>query len=313
MHATDSITPNEFAPIATFQRDSVSPDRRKHSERAEYPRPLPPSASPIPFPRPLQDDPSVQSPYTNAPDANLDEIDRALSLASHELKSPLSTILASLQLIETKVERVASLPPNTPEFGKTVARIQELLALAERQVELEDRLATDLVDACRTRSAQLTLAPQLCELGQVVEDAVAAQRVAFPRRIIYLALPEQYAPVYADPTRIAQVVTNYLTNALKYSPADRPVTVQVAVRSASVRVSVCDLGPGLASAELKRIWERFYRVRGVEAHAATGAGLGLGLYIAREIVQLHGGRVGVTSKLAHGATFWFTLPLVRAA
>src|SRR5262249_2551828 len=238
--ATDSITPHEFASMVTLQRDAISPDRRKHSVRAEYPRPLPPSASPIPFPQPTQDDPRVQSRTTSAPSATLAELDRAVSLASHELKSPLSTILASLQLIETKVERVASLPPNTPELGKTVARIQELLALAARQVELEDRLATDLVDACRTRSAQLALAPQLCELGQVVEDAVAAQRVAFPRRIIYPALPDQYAPVYADPTRIAQVVTNYLTNALKYSPADRPVTVQVAVRSASVRVSVCD-------------------------------------------------------------------------
>jgi signal transduction histidine kinase len=313
MHATDSITPNVFASMVTLERYSVSPDRRKHSVRAEYPRPLPPSASPIPFPQPVQNDPRVQSPNTSAPSATLDEIDRALSLASHELKSPLSTILASLQLIETKVERMACLPPNTPELGKTVARIQELLALAERQVELEDRLATDLVDACRTRSAQLTLAPQLCDLGQLVADTVAAQRVAFPRRIIYLALPDQCAPVYADPTRIVQVVTNYLTNALKYSPSDRPVTVQVRVRSARVRVSVRDLGPGLASAELKRVWERFYRVRGVDAHAAIGAGLGLGLYIAREIVQLHGGRVGVTSKPAYGATFWFTLPLVRAA
>src|SRR5262249_23114969 len=146
--------------------------------------------------------PNTSAPNTSAPSATLDEIDRALSQASHELKSPLSTILASLQLIETEVERVASLSPDTPELGKTVARIEELLALAERQVELEDRLATDLVDACRTRSAQLTLAPQLCELGQVVEDTVAAQRVAFPRRIIYLALLDQYAPVYADPTRI---------------------------------------------------------------------------------------------------------------
>src|SRR5262245_15613301 len=131
MHATESITPNEFASMVTLQRDSVSPDRRKHSVRAEYPRPPPPSASPIPFPQPVQNDPSVQAPNTSAPSATLDEIDRALSLASHELKSPLSTILASLQLIETKVERMACLPPNTPELGKTVARIQELLALVE--------------------------------------------------------------------------------------------------------------------------------------------------------------------------------------
>ena len=205
------------------------------------------------------------------------------------------------------------MPPDAHDVGKTLTKSQELLALASRQVELEDRLASDLVDASRIHAAQLTLLPQLCELGQVVEEAVAGQRVVFPRRNIRLDMPGQEVPVFADSTRIAQVVTNLLTNALKYSPEDQPITVRVAVHGASAGVSVRDYGPGLEKADLKRVWERFYRVPCIAAHSAIGAGLGLGLYIVREIVRRHGGRVGVTSKPAQGATFWFTLPLVRAA
>lgn len=243
----------------------------------------------------------------------VDEMDCALRLVSHELKSPLATVLGCLQLIGSNAERLASLPPTSPQAGKTFTKIHDLLALATRQIEIEDRLATDLIDASRIRTAQHALLPRLCDLGQLAMEAVAAQRIVFPRRNIHLYLPGHTIPVAADPNRITQVVANFLANALKYSPSGLPVTVRVVVRRTSARVSVQDLGPGLEKGERNRVWERFYRVHDTPMQCATGAGLGLGLYIAREIIRRHGGRVGLTSKPAHGATFWFTLPLVHSA
>ena len=241
----------------------------------------------------------------------LEEMDGAFSLVSHELKSPLTTIVGSLQLIGRKVERLAHLAPNPPAMEKTLASIQELVELASQHAGIVDMLATDLVDASRIRSAKLTLRSMPCDLGQIVKESVQAQRVASPRRIIHLEVPGRGIPVSADPDRIAQVVSNFLGNAVKYSPKNTPVEVWVEVLKTRARVSVRDYGPGLDKAELTRVWQRFYRVSGVPAHSATGSGLGLGLYIGREIIRGHGGAVGATSVPGHGATFWFTLPLAK--
>jgi signal transduction histidine kinase len=298
--------------INTTHRSS-SPDLERRSTSRDHLR-LPslstPSLQPL---QPVRVKPSARKRSMRALSEALDEMDDVLCLASHELRSPLMTILACLQLAGSRMERLASLLPDTPDVGKTLTKSQELLAMASRQVEVEDRIASDLVDASRIHAAQLTLMPQFCELGKVVEKAVAGLRVVFPRRIIRLVSPDQEVLVSADSTRIEQVVANLLTNALKYSPADQPITVRVAIHGASAGVSVRDYGPGLEKADLKRVWERFYRVHSSAAHSEIGSGLGLGLYIVREIVQGHGGRVGVTSKPAQGATFWFTLPLVHAA
>ena len=120
-----------------------------------------------------------------------DEMNGALRLASHELKSPLTTILGCLQLLESKVDRLISSPSDSPDVGKTITKFQELLALATREVEIEDRLATELIDACRIWTAQLTLRPRLCDLGHIVAEAVAGQRAVSPRRIIHLDLPDR--------------------------------------------------------------------------------------------------------------------------
>jgi signal transduction histidine kinase len=104
-------------------------------------------------------------------------------------------------------------------------------------------------------------------------------------------------------------VTNYLTNALKYSPEDRPVEVRVAVRRGRARVSVRDHGPGLPAEEQAHIWERYHRAQDIRANTGSGAGLGLGLYISRTIVERHQGEYGVRSAPGQGSTFWFALPL----
>ncbi len=109
-------------------------------------------------------------------------------------------------------------------------------------------------------------------------------------------------------------MTNYLTNALKYSAPDRPVEVRLKVEGQTARVTVSDQGPGLSPAEQEHIWERFYRVRGIETQNELGAsneGLGIGLYICRTVIERHHGQVGVQSSLGKGSSFWFTLPLAR--
>lgn len=115
----------------------------------------------------------------------------------------------------------------------------------------------------------------------------------------------------ADAGRVQQVVTNYLTNGLKYSKEPSPVAVTVTYEHDSARVQVRDEGPGLPPAEQDRIWERFHRAPGVRVQSGGGTSLGLGLHISKTIIEQHGGSVGVTSAPGHGSTFEFTLPLAE--
>lgn len=129
--------------------------------------------------------------------------------------------------------------------------------------------------------------------------------------------------VEADRDRVGQVIANLLSNALKYSPADRPVTLSLAPvgqpagpdmpPASFVRVSVRDEGPGIPQAALSRVFERFYRVPSIDVQSGERRGLGLGLYICRQLVERHGGQVGVDSVVGRGSTFWITLPLAPVA
>jgi signal transduction histidine kinase len=115
----------------------------------------------------------------------------------------------------------------------------------------------------------------------------------------------------ADADRIGQVVTNYLTNALKYSAADRPVEVFLVIEGQMAQVSVQDEGPGLSLSEQQAIWERFYQVERITKQSGSRTGLGLGLHICQTIIEQHQGQVGVKSSPGEGSSFWFTLPLAR--
>jgi len=152
---------------------------------------------------------------------------------------------------------------------------------------------------------------QRCDLVRIVRETVEDLRVMAPERSLLLALPEQTTvEVLADAGRIGQVVTNYVTNALRYSPPDQPVHIGLTAQEDVARVWVRDQGPGLSAETQKEIWQRFHQVKEVPVLSGSGKGLGLGLYICQMLIAQHQGEVGVESTPGEGSTFWFTLPLV---
>lgn len=237
-------------------------------------------------------------------------MDEFLGVASHELRTPLTSILGSVQLAERRLRRAMEAEQPPEDWRTQLEVIRDLQVRAVRQTKRIDRLVSDLLDVSRIRANRLELAPEPCDLAAIVREAVEEQRRLNPERGIELQSPgDMTVPVVADADRIGQVVTNYLTNALKYSPEAQPVEVDLRVEEGEACLSVRDHGPGLSAAEQAHIWERFYRVPGVEPQSGSGVGLGLGLHISRTIVELHHGRVGVESVPGDGATFWFALPL----
>jgi PAS domain S-box-containing protein len=248
-------------------------------------------------------------------------MDEFLATASHELKSPLTVIKSTLQGLTRRLYGRPSQSPQAvaPEAqAQILAEVRPFLLNADRATSRLVRLASDFLEATRLRvgTVELRLAPS--DLAAIVREAVAEQQQVHPTRALRLELPAlpQSVPVVADADRIGQVVTNYLTNALKYAPADRPVVVRLEVAGASATVSVRDQGPGIPADEQTRVWELYHRAPGADVQEGVGVGLqvglGLGLYISRAIVERHGGQVGVESEVGKGSTFWFTLPLATA-
>lgn len=250
-------------------------------------------------------------------------MDEFLGVASHELRTPLTVIYANLQLLTARLGALAAAVTSShqqaDDLGRRVDGMLGLAVRGERQARRLNRLVGDLLDVSRIREGRLEPRPERCDLLAVVREAVEAQRAIWPGRTIHLNLPagRRTLTVLADPARIEQVVTNFVSNALKYSPPGRPITVRVRVESGAtpprVRVSVRDRGLGLPPEERERIWSQFYRAAGITEWSGSAIGLGLGLYISRTIVERHGGIVGVDGAPGEGSTFWFTLPLADPA
>jgi signal transduction histidine kinase len=241
-----------------------------------------------------------------------EQMDTFLGIASHELKGPLTALKLSLQMTERRLHKAAwDLEAVAAERYPTLQPALEQHRRTVDQVARLERLVNDLVDVSRIQAGKLELRLERADLVAILRDAVEEQQVAAPERTISLQCPaDLQIPVSVDSGRIEQVMANYLTNALKYSPEDRPIAVGLQVEEQRARVWVRDEGPGLPVEVQERIWERFHRVPGIEVQSGTGVGLGLGLYICRTIVERHQGQVGVESTPGQGSTFWFSLPLV---
>jgi PAS domain S-box-containing protein len=254
-------------------------------------------------------------------------MDEFLSIVSHELRTPLTTINVQVQvanrLLRKSQQQLIEGQRNENSLH-TITSLQEMLDSTEHQIEVLNRLINDLIDISRiqTDKMELHIRPQSCDMITLLQEVVANQRRRTPLRTIQLELPSiqqdvtsaKSTPVavLADPDRITQVIVNYLTNALTYAPPDHPITVYLQILDNRVRISVHDEGPGLSTDEQILIWDRFYQVSHNQLPMyTTSAGMGLGLYISRSLIEQQGGQVGVDSKPGQGSTFWFTLPLAQ--
>jgi PAS domain S-box-containing protein len=240
-----------------------------------------------------------------------------LAVAAHDLRSPLTAALGYLGLVQRRFHQLTSaMREEHPSLARQLEAVGSHLYDADQGMKRLTRLLSLLFDTSAIQAGQLELHRTSLDLVAVVREQVAGLRVAAPERTIHLHTPigGEPIPVEADADRIGQVVANYVTNALKYAPPERPIDVSVGVHRDQARVAVRDRGPGIPAQERARVWELFHRAPGAEAQGGLAGGvqggsLGLGLYICKAIVEAHGGRVGVESRGGEGSTFWLTLPL----
>jgi len=218
-----------------------------------------------------------------------------LALISHDLRNPLTAILMSLFVIKDSIKQ-ASLAPD---------EIVKLAERAERNVGRITHMLDELAEATSMELGGVQLHRSRCDLREIVVSALDGMDDARAKRVAIEADEATAFTLVADPARLERVVANLLSNAIKYSPADHPVVVKLTRPGTDVRLDVVDRGIGIAPESLEMLFDRYGRTAGGRA---TAHGLGLGLYIARLIVEAHGGRIDVASELGRGSTFTLLLP-----
>jgi PAS domain S-box-containing protein len=234
-----------------------------------------------------------------------------VSLVTHELKTPLTVLQGNIQLAQRRLTHMLS---QTEQFTADQQRwLEDILAMlirTQQPLRTQQRLINDLLDISRIREDKLELYLDVFDLMEMVYETVQDYQAVHVDRIITLDQPEQdLIPVYADRDRIQQVLSNYLTNALKFAPAAEPIQVGMALEAGTVRVWVKDQGPGLTPQQQERIWKRFYQIAQTPVQDGWRTGLGLGLYVCQQLIHRQQGEIGVESIPGQGATFWFTLPV----
>jgi signal transduction histidine kinase len=227
--------------------------------------------------------------------------DEFLSVAAHELKTPLTALLGNVQLMLRRADRESSFNP----------RDRRTLEVIVGQTQRLNRLIAALLDHTRIEAGHLTIDRRVLDLGALLVRIVDESAHLLTRHTLTVDLPDEQLLVLGDEIRLEQVLYNLIGNAVKYSPAGGPVTVRVARELGEVTVTVADCGVGIPAAALPRLFERFYRAVNATPHGITG--LGIGLYVAHEIVQLHGGTITVESTEGQGSSFSVRLPLAAAA
>lgn len=218
--------------------------------------------------------------------------DDFISIASHELKTPITSLKVSLQLLDRLKDA-----PTTPTVPK-------LIAQANKSLDRVNVLVEDLLNVSKLNQGQLHLNKSYFNINDVVTDC--CQHVRLEGSYSIVAEGDLELKAYGDPERIEQVVVNFVNNAIKYAPDSKEIKINISREDGMAKISVTDKGPGIPLEKVAHLFERYYRV---DSQGIQFSGLGLGLYISSEIIKRHGGQIGVDTELGKGSTFWFTIPL----
>jgi signal transduction histidine kinase len=219
-----------------------------------------------------------------------------VNAVSHELRTPLTSIRGYVEFLEDRIG--GPLTPVQDEFVHHIAVGTRRLA----------RLVDDLLDFARLEAGTFRLAHETVDARELVDDVVTSlQPQAMAMQVaLTVSLPPEAVSLCADPQRVEQVLTNFIHNALKFTPADGHVAVSLRIEGGEALIAVTDTGVGIAPEHQAHIFEKFFQV----SHASPSGigGSGLGLFIAKSLVEAHGGRIGLESTPGRGSRFWFTLP-----
>jgi len=218
--------------------------------------------------------------------------DEFISIASHELKTPLTSVKGYMQLLERSIDK-----------GDNVT-VKKHLGKAQVQLEKLNDLIADLLDISKIESGKLKFNKRYFSIDSLLDNVIDIIHQSSPEFKI-IKNGTVLREVYADEMRIEQVIINFLTNAIKYSPGTDEIHINLSNKGDKVYLGVKDFGIGIAPEQQNCVFDKFYRVEETAIHFQ---GLGIGLYISAEIIKRHGGEVGVKSKLNEGSEFYFILP-----
>lgn len=237
--------------------------------------------------------------------------DEFVSVVSHELRTPLTAIKGYTQHLLRRIERRMrekrqAADPDMPQKELPESYDLRSLQIVQSQSEQLERLVNDLLDLSRAQWGELNLQYSSFYLADALTERVQLAQVSAEEHMITLDIQTQDSRIVADKLRVGQVIGNILDNAIRFSPQGRQVTVVLKEQNNEYLVSITDQGIGVSPEYIDHIFERFYRVRNVASRQYSG--IGLGLFVARAIVEAHGGQIWVESNEGLGSTFSFTLP-----
>jgi two-component system sensor histidine kinase KdpD len=211
-----------------------------------------------------------------------------LDSLAHDIKTPLTSIKAAV----------------TSLLGGAAGAESELLTIIDEEADRLNQLAAEVIEMARIEAGKLHLEKRAVAVAEIIDSALSELAPALKGRTVTVNVPEGFPAAEADPEFVQQVVKQFVENALKYSPEGSPLSVSAALKSGKIVIGVADRGPGIEENERARIFDKFFRGR---RHRFETKGTGMGLAIAKGIVEAHGERIWVESEPGQGAVFYFSL------
>jgi PAS domain S-box-containing protein len=219
-----------------------------------------------------------------------------VSLVSHQIRAPLTNMRGAAERMQLSC-------------GAVNATCSRMFVILQQQSERLDALVRDVLSAARLEAGELVLQREPISVLPIIQQVVEQTRARTTDRSFHVPLKPGLPLAFADRDRVAEVLTNLVDNADKYSPRESAITIEIRADQTDVIVAVRDRGRGLPAADLDRVFDKFYRSDGSDAQTAYG--YGLGLYVCRRLIEAQGGRIWAENAAGGGAIFSFTLPVVR--